>query len=342
MIKYIFIISFIVLIGLFIFVKWASFTSVTDGQNPALIVNANQNEFAFKSFKVMTWNIGYGYGLGSEGTNYRQLSRELYLQKLKEMTTVINREDPDILLVQEIDFDSKRSTYLNQVELIAKNTNLKNYAYLPSWVLNYVPFPYLPFKDHFGRMNSGGAIFSRYKITEHIGSIYSKPSSNPWWYNLFYLNRYTHTIKIGPLRLFNTHLEAFDKINRYQQIMELSNWVNDFKNEPTILGGDFNMVADYEKNKRDFQGYPDDDYTNDTSYSTLLKKLSFLRDTLSKDQYFEDKKNFLTFPSDQADRKLDYIFVSDHFKILNSKVLDNTLSDHKAYLTELELLHTHD
>lgn len=43
-----------------------------------------------------------------------------------------------------------------------------------------------------------------------------------------------------------------------------------------------------------------------------------------------------TFPSDSPEMKIDYIFVSPNTKILRSEILPDIISDHRAYLSEVE------
>lgn len=44
-----------------------------------------------------------------------------------------------------------------------------------------------------------------------------------------------------------------------------------------------------------------------------------------------------TFPSDKPERKIDYIFVSKDIKVISSDVIDESVSDHRAIIAEIEI-----
>lgn len=78
-----------------------------------------------------------------------------------------------------------------------------------------------------------------------------------------------------------------------------------------ILMGDFNMT-------------PDDE--------TLAPLFERLTDTAA---YFDAPK--MSFPSDNPDRKIDYIFVSKDVKVLSADIPAVIASDHRPYVAELEI-----
>jgi endonuclease/exonuclease/phosphatase family metal-dependent hydrolase len=340
------VLSFLLLltgIGLVFFLKWAAQSDITPGYRKGPIKNNEVNDMAFfDQLRIMTWNIGYGYGLGSEGSSYTQLSRDEYMKKLNHMASVIKKYDPDILLIQEIDFDSKRSGHLNQVEFLSRNTQLKNFAYLSSWTANYIPFPYTPISDHFGKMNSGGVVMTKFTINEHIGLVHKKPANNPWWYNMFYLHRYTQMVKIGPIRVFNNHLEAFDKENRQEQVKEITQWIDRFKRDLVVFGGDLNTLPYWELMRANFEGYPEDDYSNDSSHLYIKNRIPWMSDSVDKEVYNSKRSDWLTFPSNRPDRKLDYLFVGKKLKVVKKMVIKNTLSDHMPLVIDVQSANAND
>ncbi|OYT16934.1 MAG: endonuclease/exonuclease/phosphatase [Bacteroidetes bacterium 4572_77] len=139
------------------------------------------------TFSVMTFNIGYLSGM----TNNLPMERELLFlhNNLLAFSGLLKDYKPEILAMQEIDFASKRSNYVNQFEEIA---SLNHYAYgakVINWDKKYVPFPYWPFSQHFGEMQSGQALLSQAKIGSHKRIVLPKPQSNPFYYDAFYLDR---------------------------------------------------------------------------------------------------------------------------------------------------------
>lgn len=276
--------------------------------------------------KVITWNIGYLYGQGSEGPGYEHREKEFYEEKLEVFAKEIKEWNPDVICLQEIDFESSRSGDLNQAQYLAKKTGYPYVAEAVSWEANYIPFPYWPLKNNFGRVKSGGAILSKYPLKNHSVTLLTKPMSQPWWYNLFYLHRYfqTVTVELGDknFKIVNLHLEAFDKVDRLKQVRKLANKV--IEENVDFVTGDFNMVPASASKRSKF--YNEDDYENDPSYETMMT--SKLAEVIPDDIYAKDEKAYFTFPAWAPDRRLDYIFYKPSLKMMRAEVLNSALSDH--------------
>lgn len=277
--------------------------------------------------KILTWNLGWLMGKGSEGTDYQPRSKEYFEERLKRLAHEIIEWNPDIICLQEVDFGSHRSHKLNQAEYLAYEAGYPYVAEAVSWEANYIPFPYWPFKRHFGRMKSGGAILSKYPITSHEVELLAKPAVNSWWYNIFYLHRYfqkaTIQIEDKKFQLVNLHLEAFDKKEREQEIKDLIRKASSEKID--FIAGDFNMVPDSAAKKSKFHE-SQDDYENDRSFHLMSK--SGLLESIPEEIYSKDETSYFTFPAWKPDRRLDYIFFRPHHKMMRAEILNSQLSDH--------------
>jgi endonuclease/exonuclease/phosphatase family metal-dependent hydrolase len=277
--------------------------------------------------KVLSWNLGFLYGEGSEGPGYVTQDKHFYQEKFDKLVVEIKQWDADILCLQEIDFASARSHHMNQARSLAQAAGYPYVAEVVSWEANYIPFPYWPFSNHFGRVNSGGAILSRYPMVQHQVWLLAKPMSNPWWYNLFYLHRYLQqvTIKVGErqFKVGNLHLEAFDKQDRQQQI----NFINDevSRGQLDIIAGDFNMLPASATKRSKFKS-TEDNYEEDPSYELMLK--SGLLEVIPDEIYATDENLYFTFPASRPDRRLDYIFYRQELKMMKAEILPSALSDH--------------
>jgi endonuclease/exonuclease/phosphatase family metal-dependent hydrolase len=276
--------------------------------------------------KVLTWNASFLYGEGSEGPGYSSKNKLYYQTRLDRMIEEIKQWGPDVVCLQEIDFDSSRSHGVNQAQFIAKKTGHPYVAEAISWKANYIPFPYWPMSNNFGRLSSGGAILSRYPITEHQVFLLQKPQSNPWWYNIFYLHRYFQQVKIEvgskSFKLINLHLEAFDYRDREEQVKKLITLVQD--NGLDIVAGDFNMLPSSAVRKTKFSN--GDDYEKDSSYEIMIQ--SGLLEVIPNDIYALSESSYFTFPTSKPDRRLDYIFYRPELKMMKADVLASELSDH--------------
>lgn len=276
--------------------------------------------------KIMTWNISWLYGAGSEGPGYEYRQKEIFDEKMKTLIQEIKLHSPDVLCLQEIDFHSHRTHNINQATVLAKATGYPYVAIAPSWVSNYIPFPSWPMSRNFGSMNSGGAILSRYPILSQEVTLLKKPLANPWWYNIFYLHRYFQKVVIEfgdkKFKLLNLHLEAFDKEDRKSQIQEL---VSVVKGEQLdFVAGDFNMLPKNATKRSKF--FNADEYENDPSAD--LMQTSGLLEVIPDQIYDKNESLYFTFPAWKPDRRLDYIFYRSGLKMMKAEIFTSALSDH--------------
>ncbi len=325
----VFFIMAVVLIG---FLAWSSYPwSLSESLHPGEIHAVETQDMmeipeSPSVIKILTFNIGYLYGQGSEGPGYVHRERSYYEERLKKIASEIKAWDADLVFLQEIDFEASRSAGINQADTIARICGYPFVAEAVSWDANYIPFPYWPIKNNFGKMRSGGAILSRYPLSDHEVILLKKPDSNPWWYNLFYLHRYLQkaTVSIGDkkFRLINLHLEAFDKVNRMEQVRKLTEVI---KNHGTdIVAGDFNMLPRNASKKSKF--YNDDDYENDSSFQMMTA--SGLFEVIPEEIYEKDESTYFTFPAWEPDRRLDFIWFKQDLKMMKAEVLPSASSDH--------------
>ena len=118
----------------------------------------------FNTLKVMTWNIRFGAGrlpwFGDAcGSRVVFTPDEIYTN----LTAIVNRINllkPDILLLQEVDLNSKRSAYIDQVRWILNHTYF-NYAVSAfQWKAQFIP------SDGLGRLEETNVILSRWSLTD--------------------------------------------------------------------------------------------------------------------------------------------------------------------------------
>jgi endonuclease/exonuclease/phosphatase family metal-dependent hydrolase len=147
---------------------------------------------------------------------------------------VIKETKADIVLLQEVDFDSRRSGNIDQLKVLANITGLRYGAYALNWKAGYVPYPYWHPNRHFGKINSGGAVLSRHLIKINRVTVHPKPESNSWIYNAFYNFRLSQYVEIDfgekTFAIINNHLEAFNIKNREEQASAMLWMVNELKN----------------------------------------------------------------------------------------------------------------
>lgn len=293
---------------------------------------------------ILSWNIGYGQGLGSEGSKgYKKRTEEEFSAVLDEMGMIIQSHNPDLVLIQEIDFHSKRSYYQNQFDLLKEKIKLPYAAKVVSWDAKYIPFPYWPISKHFGKVLSGGVVFSRFPISKNEIVLWEKPSSNPWWYNLYYLFRYSQSVQVKINQKYywvvNNHLEAFKKVNREEQGLGLQKLGNQLVEEGELLlvGGDLNTVPSVSTKKSKFAGYPKDNYEADRTLDLILE-IKHLKDSVPPTIYSGNEGRYVTFPCDKPDRKLDFLLYNEKHELKEFQVIGaGCLSDHLPIMIKLNL-----
>lgn len=292
------------------------------------------------SITVVTWNIAWGYGAGSEGRGAAR-PKEHFERTLDEIGRVLAQLEPDVVLLQEVDFDSTRSHHIDQAERLARLAKLPYVAKAVTWRASWVPFPFWPPEDQFGTLRSGGAILSRFPIEGHRVETVSKPKSNPFWYNLFYLFRYhqqaTLQTEDGPVLVLNVHAEAFEKESRIRHARLLADRISSELIPRTIVGGDLNTVLPEATVRR---GYPDEPETSHVDDPTLelIRGIDGLLDTVPGELYLKNEPAWLTFPAHEPNRKLDYLLHGAGFRVEEVEVpraLAGELSDHLPLVARL-------
>lgn len=289
--------------------------------------------------RIVVWNIAWAYGLGSEGSGGRKPTAH-FERTLDRMGRTLAALKPDLVLLQEIDFGSDRSHGTDQAERLARQCGLRHIASAQTWSANYVPFPYWPPSDHFGKMSSGGAVLSRYPLGDHRVELLPKPTANPWWYNLFYLFRYLQQVKVdhphAPIQIVNAHLEAFDGANRINQAYRAREVVDGLEMPHLVFGGDMNAVPPESPVRHGYPDEPEQDNRDDETIATLRGSRR-VQDTLPVETFTSTPSDWFTFPANAPNRKLDYIFVSDAFEVVSTRVVHEAddASDHLPVFAEV-------
>ncbi len=313
----VFIICFIV------FYLWARRSIVPESEYSVLTTYPVGNSTIINdTFSIMTYNIGYLSGM----TNNLPVDRpkKLLEENLEKASQLLLDRKPDIIVFQEIDFGSQRTYYVNQLDQLANKCGFPYGAVSVNWDKQYVPFPYWPIRCNFGEMLSGQAVLSRSPILSNKQVVLPKPSSNPFYYNDFYLDRLAQVAWISTttdsICLINVHFEAWDGPTREIQSELVLNIYRKYElDHPVILLGDFNC--------------------NPPFASNALKEKTIERliahPTISmvnqKADYLKNPERYLTFNSEKPYVKIDYIFYNNlYLECLDYEVVQEAedISDH--------------
>lgn len=298
-------ILFVLVIAFVVFYFWARRPLYNETEySKILAFSDNGGRVIQDTFSIATYNIGYLSGM----TNNLAVDRTQSLIESNQEKAVILLKDkePDIVAFQEIDFNSKRTYDINQMEKLGKLTGFHSGAMAVNWDKQYVPFPYWPIKYNFGRMLSGQAVLSHSAILSNDFVVLPKPESNPFYYNDFYLERLAQLVwvptKHDSLLIINVHFEAWDAPTRELQAdIVLDIFKKYEQNHPVILLGDFNCTPPFAENA--FPEKTIDVIMNHPSISTVI----------TEEEYNIIPEHYFTFNSEEPNIKIDYIFYNNKY-----------------------------
>jgi endonuclease/exonuclease/phosphatase family metal-dependent hydrolase len=281
---------------------------------------------------VMTWNIRFGAGripwFGDSNGNRVILTEDEVYYHLEGIAAKLKSVQPDILLVQEIDIQSKRTAYIDQVQWLLDHTHFNYAAYASVWKAQVVP------SDGLGRMDMGTAVFSRWPITDADRIKLPLRGDQDALTKYFYLRRNILKTKIAlpgvdNFYALNIHTSAFSTDDTKKKQLDI------FKSEldklaaggyPFVAGGDLNSlppnatVIDYclidKAEDESFHGPNDDpEHKEGSWYGPEITWMQDLYDAyvpaISLDEYGANESHYFTHTTDWTapyDRKLDYLF----------------------------------
>jgi endonuclease/exonuclease/phosphatase family metal-dependent hydrolase len=333
------------IVGLVLFFLWASSIGTLEvgrRQIAAVQVPADAPiRSASSTVTVMSWNIAWAFGRGSElAADAPEKPPEDIARNLQTIAETIIASDADIVLLQEVDFDAARSYHVDQARALAELTEMPFFASVVSWDVNYLPYPYWPPWKHAGKIRSGGAILSRWRLSACWRDLFAKPTEQPFWYSQFYLFRYMQYCRVDrpgvAMEIVNVHLEAFDRDTRMKQAQFLADRLSTMMSPMLILGGDMNSPPPEAEVKSGYPDEPETDHTGDTTIDTI-RRIEGLRAAVENDDYRRHPEQYFTFPAHEPNRTLDHVFVGRGYRVLRAHVpsVAGDPSDHLPVVVEL-------
>jgi endonuclease/exonuclease/phosphatase family metal-dependent hydrolase len=296
-----------------------------------------------QALKVMTWNVQYLAGKRyvfwndlADGTDESPTPEDMAFS-LDEVARVIRDEQPDVVLLQELDDGAKASDYQNQLKLLQERVAdlypCSAHAY--DWKADFVPEPHI-----FGSVGRQLATLSRYEI-EHAERLQLPVEpvnliSRQFKPKNALLVSYLPLSDGGQMAVLNTHLDRATQPDDtlQKQIAAVARVLDKYESHgtPWLIGGDFNLLP-----LGQYQRLPDEQrtpYSSDSALHVLWDKYPMI--PTNNEASGIDRAKWLThYPNDAAlsgpDRTVDYLFYSPHIKRVEAMVRqDDTLriSDH--------------
>ena len=250
----------------FLYILWvAGYGTFTDYQPVDKIPLTAHKKAATKiiedsTLSFITWNMGYG-GLGAEsnffyddggffssGNKMIRTPAEYVNKNIKGATDFLASNKADFYLLQEVDVESKRSYYRNQ--LSEYEQQLSQYAsfFAPNYVVDRVPIPIFEPWQVYGKVYSGLGTLSRFRAK--IATRLQLPGKFEWPTRIFQLDRCLafHRFEINngkELVVINLHNSAYDSggfLKKQQMDFLKEKVISEYeKGHYVIVGGDWNQ-----------------------------------------------------------------------------------------------------
>ena len=346
--------KFILIFGI-IFSACEPIVNEFDDIEDAVMYRANTitDVSAQNTVKVMTWNIRFGVArlrFFGDGCGDRVVMKKSEVIKgLEGLAEKIKQEDPDILLLQEVDVQSKKTGYIDQAQWLLDHTDFNYGAYASMWESQVI------LADGLGRVNTGNLILSKWKLEN--AERYQLPlrGDQDALTKYFYLRRNAIKAKVAmpgkPFYAVNTHLTAFATDDTKQKHIDAFKAILDgiaVEGGYFIAGGDLNEIPpnaskmdyclDDQCKGESFHEYGIDKGDTHKEGSYFAPEITWLSSffksytpAISLDVYGAYETDHFTHSPDdnlQLDRKLDYLWTNTTWINGTTHQEATTLSDH--------------
>jgi endonuclease/exonuclease/phosphatase family metal-dependent hydrolase len=309
--------------------------------------------------RVMNWNIKFGgaridFFFDCYGDRVLMTQREV-TDHLRNLAAAIRHFDPDVLLLQEVDINAKRSGYVDQLQFLLDHTDLNYGVYASQWRADFIP------SDGLGAMDDGNAILSRWPLRDAQRIPLARRTDQSTAERYFYLQRniLVATTDIPePLVVVNVHTDAYGKDGtKLEHIARFERELDELDSRGVrfVAGGDLNTLP---PSSSKLSGFPDsvckdesyiaDDYSSETD--ALLGLYAKYEPYVTIETYLADEARYFTHTVQGPrtggfwNRTLDYLFTNGDFVDLSGTVHQDAatggietmpLSDHAPVDVEL-------
>lgn len=300
-----------------------------------------------REISVLTWNVGYGALSETEdffmdgGKKVRPDSASLVKENIQEMQSVLKKSGSEVVFLQEVDRNSKRSYEYDEVKAFSDEWSGTS-AYARNFYCDYIPYPF----PAIGKVDGGLVMLNQF-ATEGDAQRLALPTPFAWPVRTCQLKRCLLMERASiegsdrQVVFVNLHLEAYDdgegkaeQTKLLAQILEKEYKAGNY----VIAGGDFNQT---------FEGL-------DASKYPIWDDENFQAGKVDESVFGEGWKfaaddtfptcRLLNRPYDRNDRKtqfyvIDGFILSPNVELEEVKVLDEDFknSDHNPVQIKVKL-----
>lgn len=197
---------------------------------------------------ILSWNIRFGIGrlpfFGDSCGDRTVMTEKEVLDALELIAAEIDVIDPDIILFQEVDRESKRTQYIDQVQWLLDHTDMNYAAYASMWQAQTIP------SDGIGRIDAGNVVMTRHEIESAERIQLPLRTDQDALTKMFYLRRNILKAKIAipdqdSFYAVSVHATAFatddtkqKHIDKFKEVLDEMAAAGDV----FVAGGDLNSV----------------------------------------------------------------------------------------------------
>ena len=264
------------------------------------------------SIRVACYNIAHGRGVAESNTDGGNQKERL--DRLNKIAQKLNSVDADIVVLNEVDFNTSWSYSINQAKYLAQNSG---YSY-------WLEQRNLDFRILTWTWKFGNAVLSKYPISEE--EVLNYPGYSSLETILAGKKRgISCLVTLGKkkVKIIAAHLSHRSEDIRVKSA-ELITEITSKSDVPTILIGDLNSTpTGFPKSVKDKNG--------ENAIDHLDQSRVFQR---FPDQSMISEENF-TYNSIKPVSVIDWIFIPKNWKFLKYKVEDSKLSDHRLIYADI-------
>jgi endonuclease/exonuclease/phosphatase family metal-dependent hydrolase len=276
---------------------------------------------------IMNWNAKFGGGridffFDCHGDRVLMTEQEV-TANLDGLVAKIRQVNPDVLFMQEIDPNSKRAAYVDQVQYILDHTNLNYGAYASQWKADYVP------SDGIGAIDSGNVIMSKYPLKDAERLALSLQGDQDGITQYFYLKRNILRARVAlpggkDVWLLNLHSDAYSKDGTKKKHIDSMEKEMDALNARGVLwvgGGDFNTLppgttkmVGFEDSVCEDVDFQADDFTAESEFMTPF--YTKFNPFVPLADYQADNSKYFSHSTSKDlfwNRQLDYLFTNGNW-----------------------------
>ena len=261
--------------------------------------------------RIISYNIAHGRG--PHDNNLEGGGQAARAARLAQIAALLKAQRADVVVLNEVDFDSTWSYGVNQAEIIAKAAGFAHRAEQRNLDLGLPMLFSLRF---------GNAILSRYPLKDCALLDYPAYSKT----EAFFAGKkkgLVCTVQAGrPFRLLAVHLEHRNEPVRVRSAVKID-WLARTQGPPVVAVGDFNST------RLGFPGARTDE-AGRTAISWLLSQGTFIAEPTTSPGEAQ-----LTFSSKRPRFVIDWVLIPPKWCVEKQRVDSGTLSDHRMVVAEV-------